>query len=353
MTKNTPEIVPESKEKYRDILSSGQLKDLFSRTISYLRVSLTDQCNLRCIYCSPKEVTEKLDCKELLSYEELLRVIDIAVQLGIRKVRLTGGEPLVRRNVISFIRRLASMSDLHDIRLTTNGVMLVRMAEELYEAGIRKLNISLDTLKRQRFRQITGVDCFDQVWQGIERVQAVGFSPIKLNIVALKGINDDEFVDFAGLALSHRLQVRFIEFMPIGRATIENREKYISVDEIKEKISVLGDLEEVTTFRVDGPARVYTLTDKNGTSGRIGFISPISHKFCETCNRLRLTSDGKLRSCLLSDMQTDLKQILRSGGSDDDVKAVLLKTIMDKPKGHTILEKDGVSCVGQMSRIGG
>jgi cyclic pyranopterin phosphate synthase len=351
MTKITPEIVQTQQEKFlENLMATGQLVDLFSRSISYLRVSLTDQCNLRCIYCTPRDIGEKLPCGELLSYEELLRVIGLAVELGIRKVRLTGGEPLVRKNVVSFIRRLAAIPGLDDIRLTTNGVMLIKYAADLFDAGIRKLNISLDTLKKERFGQITGADLFDQVWQGINFVQAMGFSPVKINMVALRGINDDELVDFARLSLTHSLQVRFIEFMPIGDVTIWGKEKYISAEEIKERISVLGELRAVQTARMDGPARIYRFRQAKGS---VGFVSPISHKFCNQCNRLRLTSEGRLRSCLLSDKETDLKKILRSGGSDDDVKRALVQTILDKPKSHTLFEKEGFNCHGQMSRIGG
>ena len=353
MTKITPEIVRRQQENSRENSPNNQLVDLFARSISYLRVSLTDQCNLRCIYCTPKEINEKLPCGELLSYEEMLRVIKIAVELGIRKVRLTGGEPLVRKNVVSFIRRLAAIDNLDDIRLTTNGVMLEKLAGDLFDAGIRKLNISLDTLKRDRYKEITGKDFFDQVWRGILKVQTIGFRPIKINMVALRGVNDDELVDFASLCLSHDLQIRFIEFMPIGTGTIWGEEKYISAEEIKKRISVLGELAEVQTPRMDGPARLFRFKGARAGRGSIGFISPISHKFCDQCNRLRLTSEGKLRSCLLTDQETDLKSILRSGGSDEDVKKALVQTILDKPRSHTLLDKEGLNCHGQMSRIGG
>jgi cyclic pyranopterin phosphate synthase len=356
MTRITPEILQQGEEKSLENLgAAGRLVDLFSRTISYLRVSLTDQCNLRCIYCTPREIDEKLACGELLRYEELLRVIGLAVGMGIRKVRLTGGEPLVRKNVVSFIKRLAAIPDLQDIRLTTNGVMLPQYAADLYAAGIRKLNISLDTLQRDRFRQITGADCFDQVWAGIRLVQSLGFAPVKINMVALRGINDDELVDFARLSLTHGVQVRFIEFMPIGAATIWGREKYISAAEIRQRVAVLGELEEVQNVRMDGPARLYRFRQAGtgGRAGTIGFISPISHKFCDQCNRLRLTSEGRLRSCLLSDRETDLKKILRTGGTDEDIKRTLMRTILDKPRSHTMLERDGLNCHGRMSRIGG
>jgi len=328
-----------------------QLIDLFHRSISYLRLSLTDQCNLRCLYCTPRTLTEKLDSHELLTYEELLRVVRLAVAMGIRKIRLTGGEPLVRREVTTFIRGLAAIPDLADIRLTTNGVLLDDHAEALYAAGIRKLNISLDTLRPERYREITGADLFDRVWAGIERVTAMGFVPIKLNIVAMNGINDDEFLDFARLSITSPYQIRFIEFMPMGAGTTWEKEKYIATAAIKERLETLGRLEPVTTGRMEGPARVYRYT---AAAGSIGFISPISHHFCDRCNRLRLTSEGKLRSCLLTDRETDLKAIIRSGGDDEAIRQALTATILDKPRGHGLTaDGSGGNCHGRMSRIGG
>jgi len=335
-----------------------KLIDMFDRCISYLRVSLTDQCNLRCLYCSPKAIQDKLASGELLTYEELLRVIGIAAELGIKKVRLTGGEPLVRKNIDQFIHGLGKIPGLNDIRLTTNGVLLGKYAEKLYQAGVRKLNISLDTLKPERFQEITGADLFDTVWASIEKVSAMGFSPVKLNMVALKGINDDEIIDFARLSLSHNVVFRYIEFMPIGKATLWSKERYLSSEDIQEKLKELGTLEPVQRVHMDGPARIFDLIPHANEAfrnnvGKIGFISPISHQFCDKCNRLRLTSEGKLRSCLLSDQETDLKVILRSGGADDDIRQGLIQTILDKPKGHTLKDKDQVNCHGEMSRIGG
>lgn len=327
-----------------------RLTDMFARSISYLRISLTDHCNLRCQYCTPQEGQIKLASEELLSYEEILRVVRIAVSLGIEKVRLTGGEPLVRRDVLVFIKALAEIPGLTDIRLTTNGVLLADYAEALQKAGISKLNISLDTLRPERFRQITGVDAFDRVWAGISKARELGFSPIKLNIVALKGVNDDEFIDFARLTLTEPLQIRFIEFMPIGASALWDKGKYISSQEIMERLKPLGPLEAVEAKRMDGPARIYRFA---GAAGSVGFISPISHHFCDRCNRLRLTSEGRLRSCLLSDQETDLRKSLRSGATDEEVRGLIVAAILNKPKGHTISPEGGGSCHGQMSRIGG
>lgn len=342
------------KNKEKNININSELVDTFSRTISYLRLSLTDRCNLRCVYCMPvddKGGLQVLEHADLLSYEELFRIVRLVVAMGMNKLRLTGGEPLVRKGVMAFIADLARIDGLDEIRVTTNGVLLHEKAKGLHDAGIRKLNISLDTLRAERFKEIAGVDRFDQVWQGIETAEKLGFD-IKLNMVAMKGVNDDEFVDFARLAVDRSFQVRFIEFMPVGKNSSWNKASYISSDELKKLIGTLGTLEPLPGSRMDGPARVYSLKTADGAQGKIGFISPISHHFCDTCNRLRLTSAGTLRACLLHDREADLKTLLRQGGTDDEIRDLVRKTILDKPKGHTLAE-DQAKCGGQMSRIGG
>lgn len=338
--------------------NSGELRDLFSRTVSYLRLSLTDRCNLKCLYCVPKEDRSesslRLDHDDLLSYEELLRVVQVAVSLGISKLRLTGGEPLVRRDLMHFIEQLVKIDKLNDIRITTNGVLLEKFARPLAAAGIRKINISLDTLKPERFARITGVDCFTQVWRGIKEAQAVGFAPIKLNTVLMRGMNDDELEDFVRMSRETALQIRFIEFMPIGTSSSWNQNTYISSDEIMERIGKMGELIPVSRGKADGPATMFRAG--RAAKGRIGFISPISHRFCDRCNRLRLTSEGKLRSCLLDDRETDLRSVLRHGGSDQDIQQALLAAVRNKPKGHQMEERfgnQGKNCHGRMSRIGG
>jgi len=338
--------------------SGPALVDMFSRTISYLRLSLTDRCNLKCMYCVSEDEREgcvaKLGQDELLTYEELLRVVRVAVEMGISKLRLTGGEPLVRKNVLHFIAQLATIPGLDDIRITTNGVLLAGCARELYNAGVKKINISLDTLRKERFASITGVDCFDRVWQGIEKALAVGFAPIKLNMVVMRDINDDELVDFAKLSQKMPLQVRFIEFMPIGDSSRWNKSTYMSSDEIMARFRDMGELIPLERQQADGPARVFRLGEN--AAGTLGFISPISHHFCDKCNRLRLTSEGRLRSCLLHDRETDLKAVLRGGCDDADIRATLLEAIANKPKGHQMAERlkeEGADCHGRMSRIGG
>jgi cyclic pyranopterin phosphate synthase len=328
----------------------GKLIDSFARAVSYLRVSLTDQCNLRCFYCTPRALEDKLASGQLLSYEELLRVIKIAVASGVRKVRLTGGEPLVRRDITGFIRQLMLIDGIEEVRITTNGILLAAKAAELYAAGIRKLNISLDTLKAERFREITGVDAFAQVWHGIEQSLDLGFSTVKINVVAMNGINDDEFIDFAQLSVARPVQVRFIEFMPMGNESRWHKDYYVRAADIMAKISKLGELAPVHSGQLDGPARTYRLPDALGT---VGFISPISDHFCSRCNRLRLTADGHLRSCLLTDQETDLKAIVRSDDGDEAIRAALFESIKQKPMGHKLAESEIRNCHGRMSRIGG
>ena len=244
-----------------DPSDSTELKDLFSRTVSYLRLSLTDRCNLKCLYCVPEkdrsQCSPRLDHNDLLSYEELLRVVRVAVSMGISKLRLTGGEPLVRRDIMHFIDQLAEIDNLNDIRITTNGVLLEKFADPLVAAGIRKINISLDTLKPERFERITGVDCFTQVWRGIERAQAVGFFPIKLNTVVMRGINDDELGDFVRMSQETAMQIRFIEFMPIGSSSSWDKKVYMSSDEIMDRIREMGELIPVSKGRADGPATMF------------------------------------------------------------------------------------------------
>lgn len=338
--------------------SENKLVDMFSRSISYLRLSLTDRCNLRCMYCVTEEEGKggpvKLGHDDLLTYEELLRVVRVAVRMGITKVRLTGGEPLVRRNVLGFIRDLTSIEQLTDVRLTTNGVLLNKYAEELFKAGVSKINVSLDTFRPERFAAITGVDCFHDVWQGLQKALEVGFNPVKVNVVAMRNINDDEISDFVRLSKTMPLQIRFIEFMPIGDSSRWNDETFISSDEIKQRLEAHGELIPMERLQADGPAQVYRLGEDS--VGSIGFISPMSHHFCDQCNRLRLTSAGALRSCLLHDDEVDLRSVIRQGGSDEDISKALLEAIHNKPKGHQLeerLKSPGNSCHGQMSRIGG
>ena len=309
---------------------NSELVDQFSRTISYLRLSLTDRCNLRCIYCMPEDREEGLQMlqhSDLLSYEELLRVINVAVDMGMNKLRLTGGEPLVRRGVMDFITALSAVQGLEEVRLTTNGVLLQEKAAGLYDAGIRKLNISLDTLRPERFKQITGVDLFQQVWQGIETAEKMGFE-IKLNVVAMKGINDDELEDFIQFSRAHEVTVRFIEYLPILLNT-KWKHHYISREEIVEKLSPLINSKVYPYYGKEGtPSKYFHLTQ----GGEAGMISPVSHGLCHNCNRLRLTADGMLKSCLVHESTINLKTALRENAGDEDIAALFKRAVFLKPE---------------------
>lgn len=322
------------------------LSDSFQRPIDYLRISVTDRCNLRCVYCMPAEGIGLLQHQDILSYEEIHRVATAAAELGIKKVRITGGEPLVRIGLSRLVQMLAQIDTIDDIALTTNGTLLARYAEELKTAGLRRVNISLDTLKADKFRQITRGGDLADVLAGIEAASAAGLNPIKINVVAMAGINDDELLDFAHKTVADGWHVRFIEHMPFNREMAAT--SFISVNELRERLAVLGELEPCT-FKGNGPAKYYRLPEANGT---IGFITPISDHFCFNCNRLRLTADGKLRPCLLSEGETDLRQPLRNGISAKELKKLIKKAADSKPRQHKLAR----GCVPQdrpFSQVGG
>jgi len=328
--------------------------DKHNREINYLRVSITDRCNLRCVYCMPKEGVSFLGHKDVLSYEEILRVVHAAVRTGIVKVRVTGGEPLVRRGVIDFLAALNRIPGLRDISLTTNGILLEDYADDLVTAGIRRINVSLDSLIAEKYRAITRGGDLARVHRGIEKSYTAGLSPIKINVVAIKGFNDDEVIDFAKLTMDRPYQVRFIEFMPIGEAALENGFHYLSHDEILDTINGFSPLEAITGNRssTDGPARLFKM---QGARGEIGLISAMSHQFCSSCNRLRLTADGRLRACLMSDEELDLKTPLRDGCDDATVQGLIRRAILNKPKNSPLncCETRRKKCIKNMSAIGG
>lgn len=328
--------------------------DKYNRDINYLRISITDRCNLRCQYCVPKEGLSLIGHDDILRYEEILRVVMIAVKMGIKKVRITGGEPLVRRGVIDFIATLNLIEGIEDISLTTNGILLEDAAERLFTAGVRRINISLDSLDPDKYSRITRGGDVQAVLRGIEKVYEVGFSPIKINIVAINGFNEDEVLKFAELTLDRPYQIRFIELMPLGFAGMENLGKFLSNDLIRQKISSQYELEAVEGRRKksDGPADMYQI---KGGQGKIGFISPVSHQFCSVCNRLRLTADGHLRACLLLDDEIDLRGPLRSGCSNADLEELLRSAISNKPVRHELSceERHMKKCLKEMTSIGG
>ena len=297
----------------------------------------------------PQDLIPKLPSHEILNYEEILRIVRVSVRLGISKVRVTGGEPLVRKGVYHFLEELAGVEGLEDISLTTNGVLLKENIHKIKSASIKRINISLDTLNRERFEQITGHDFFQQVWEGIELAQQMGFYPIKINVVPVKGVNDDELVDIARLSITHPFYIRFIEYMPMG-ADHMDIDRHLLAPEIKKNIEQLGELFPVHRGTNDGPAERYTF---ESGQGEIGFIRPISRHFCQTCNRLRLTASGQLRPCLMSDTQEDLKSILRKGCSDRELAEVFLEAVRLKPLEHLLEADHNAGNAVQMCAIGG
>jgi cyclic pyranopterin phosphate synthase len=276
-------------------------------------------------------------------------VVQVGVKLGISKIRVTGGEPLVRKGVYDFLGELSRIEGLADLSLTTNAVVLKDNLKKIKSAGINRINISLDTLKREKFAKITGMDLYDQVWQGIKGALEMGFHPIKINIVALNGVNDDELTDMARLSFDYPFHIRFIEYMPIGESQMGNGPLLLA-PEIKKRISLLGNLLPVRNSDNDGPAQRYRF---EGALGEIGFIHALSHHFCDRCNRLRLTARGQLRPCLLSDRHEDVKGPLRSGCSDNQLAEIFFNAVRHKPSDHNLSVQDASRVCGQMHSIGG
>jgi len=330
-------------------VKDAKLIDNCNRHLNYLRISITDRCNLQCRYCVPHDLIPKLSHGEILTYEEILRVVRIATRLGISKVRVTGGEPLVRKGVYDFLKALVATEGLKDVSLTTNGVLLKDNLLKIQSAGIARINVSLDTLNRKKYREITGYDDFDRVWQGIEKAHEMGFYPIKLNIVALKGVNDDEFVEMARLSFRYPFHVRFIEYMPIGQSDF-NAGSLLLAPEIKDRIRAIGNLVPVQGVQHDGPAQRYKFED---AKGEVGFIPALSQHFCNKCNRLRLTASGHLRPCLLADHQEDLKDLLRKGCSDQELANIFFMAIQHKPSDHNLASQNPTRVCSQMRAIGG
>ncbi len=325
------------------------LKDPYQRRIDYLRLSVTDRCNLRCTYCMPEDGVPRLDHPDILNYEEILRLARIATRMGITKIRVTGGEPLVRKDILFLCANMAAIPGLKSLSLTTNGLLLAHYARGLFVAGIKRINISLDTLNPEKFAAITRRDCFEQVWGGIRAVQETGFAPIKLNAVVMQGINDDEIEDLARLTYHYPFEVRFIEFMPFQADDEHNR--FVAADEILERLSKVAPLLPAVSENSNGPARHYRFPN---SIGKIGIISPISEHFCHTCNRLRVTADGKLRTCLFSMEETDLKTPLRQGASDKEIMDRIYAAISHKPERHELDSRILRKCISRpMVRIGG
>jgi cyclic pyranopterin phosphate synthase len=321
-----------------------RLFDSFQRRISYLRISVTDRCNLRCIYCMPPEGVALIGHGDLLSYEEIRTVVRSAAGLGISEVRLTGGEPLIRAELPILVRMLSQIEGIEEVSLTTNGTLLQKYASELKQAGLKRVNVSLDTLKADRFRYITRFGEVADVLAGIEAAMVNGLCPVKINMVVMRDINDDEVLDFASMTYKEGWHVRFIELMPFT-----DMMQLVPSSEVRQRVEVLGVLEPCPSIAGNGPARYFRLP---GARGTIGFISPMTEPFCSSCNRIRLTSCGSLCPCLLSDDGIDLKQPLRSNASIREIERLILEAVGSKSEHHHL--RDGaVLMKGRMCRIGG
>lgn len=326
--------------------------DPFGRSITYLRISLTDRCNLRCVYCMPQEGVQWQPRSDQLSVAEIVRVVECAAQGGVKRIRLTGGEPLVHPHIVEIVRRIMSMHNIEEVSLTTNAMLLERLAQPLADAGLDRVNISLDTLDREKFRRITRGGEINRVWKGIAAAEKAHLAPIKLNTVVVRGLNADELHAIAHLTIENDWHLRFIEVMPIGNAQGWGEgfpapdERYVSVQEMHERL-VDMDLQSVSAPRGNGPARTFQIP---GALGTVGFISPLGEHFCESCNRLRLTSDGKLRSCLVSRSEVSLRDAVRKGESLDHY---FQQAILNKPQHHNMLSATPADTQRGMSQIGG
>lgn len=328
------------------------MQDRFARHVDYLRLSVTDRCNMRCQYCMPAEGMQFYDKEDLLSYEEIEAFVrEIAVPLGIRKIRLTGGEPLVRRDLHTLAAKLKAIPEITDLALTTNGALLAAQAPALKAAGVNRLNVSLDSLRADRFKEITRGGDLARVWGGIEAAIASGFAPVKLNVVVMRGFNEDELADFVRLTTERDLHVRFIEFMPVGDYALFERVGYVSTAEMQAAIASRFPLVPAKPgdVQANGPARHWKVP---GAPGTVGFISQMSHDFCASCNRVRLTSDGKLRHCLLSEHELDVRQLLRDGISAAGVQRAIETDLQTKLERHQGAEGLGARD-RTMSQIGG
>jgi len=323
--------------------------DRFGRKIHYLRISLTDHCNLRCVYCMPEDMTFRPNA-ELMQDDELLQLVRLFTGLGFDKFRLTGGEPTVRAQVVDLVREIAAAPGVRSLSMTTNGILLSRLAEPLRRAGLQRVNVSLDTLNPAKFKRLTRWGTLEQVWEGIEAAERAGLTPIKLNVVVVRGYNETDVVDLAALTLTHPWQVRYIEMMPFAGATDLQQSQVVKADEMMARIEgALGALEPVNGGELDGEARLFRLP---GAPGELGFISSVSLPFCASCTRARLTADGKLRLCLLREKEVDLLTPLRQGAGQEDLRRLILDGIWHKPWGHGLAEGD-IPLNRVMSEIGG
>ncbi|MBC3795695.1 GTP 3',8-cyclase MoaA [Acetobacterium tundrae] len=319
------------------------MKDHYGRKINYMRLSITDLCNLRCVYCMPEEGVEKHAHTKNLSFEEMLDLIKAGVALGIDKVRLTGGEPLVRHGIVDLVREIGMIPEIKDLTMTTNGILLPKYAKELKKAGLTRVNISLDTFDPDKYHQITRWGHIEDVLAGIEAAKEVGMHPIKINTVLIKGFNDDEIGSFVNFTKDHEVDIRFIELMPLGESIGFAENKYLSNDEVLRQVP---ELQSVIELDKSGPAIYYRLP---GAKGKVGLINPISKHFCKECNRIRVTSDGKIKPCLHSDFEIDIVALRKEGKSYEEI---VKQAVGEKPEQHHIDENEK-QLLRNMNEIGG
>lgn len=322
--------------------------DKFGRRLKYLRISVTDRCNFRCKYCMPNNNFEMMECSDILRYEDILFASEVFASLGVNRIRITGGEPLVRKGLCQFLDKLTKIDNIQEVMLTTNGALLEKYAEDLYNAGIKRLNISLDSLIPEKNRYITGVDKTDEVLAGIKKAAETGFSPIKVNSVIIRDFNDDEIVSFAELSAKYNIICRFIEFMPIGNSENWSEKNIVYGDEIIERLKDF-EPEEMPRDKNSGPAVNYKLN--NG--GIIGIITPISKHFCSDCDKLRITADGKIRPCLLSDNEIDIKKTLQAKDREMLVKQIMQSLNIKHNEHNITIGEQNHDFKRTMSKIGG
>lgn len=334
-------------------MSSPSLKDSYKRPIRDLRVSLTDRCNFRCFYCLPHGEPPIAPKDEMLSYEEIECACDIFVELGIEKIRLTGGEPMMRRDIEQIIYKLARLKEkgLRDLALTTNGYFLPHRAQSLKDAGLDRITISLDSLKRDVFKQMTGVDVLDRVMEGIAAAKEAGLDPIKINAVIVRGHNEDEVGDFAAFAREHDVKMRFIEFMPLDSGHDWSRDDVVSGREIRARVEERFPLESLDVVRGSDTSSRYRFAD--GAPGEIGIIAPVTEAFCGACSRIRLTADGQIRTCLFSTVEHSLREALRDGAGRSEIIDFIRSVVMKKEPRHYINEPSFITPSRSMSFIGG
>jgi cyclic pyranopterin phosphate synthase len=348
-----PALLEDAADRRRALAVLGAvdgMRDTFGRRVEYLRISVTDKCNLRCVYCMPPEGLPWLGRAEILTYEEIGRVVEVMAGMGLRRVRLTGGEPLVRRDLTRLVEILAAIPGIDDIALSTNAVLLAPLAAALRSAGVTRVNVSLDSLRADRIDAISRrAGAHREILGGLDAAEQAGFAPIKVNAVIMRGRNDDEIEDFARITLERPWHVRFIEVMPVGDNLDISAREFVPALEMLERLRRIGELEPVTGPAGNGPATYFQYP---GAKGTVGVITPMSHNYCDRCNRMRLTADGRLRPCLFGDIATDLRAALRDGRP---LEPLIAETLLIKPERHNLVQGSAAGSGGlrALSQVGG